>query len=104
MKLIYNRYIPLTGRMLNVCGVVFIRCGGKVTDLELNRQAIHTEQMKPLLGVFYYLWYGVEWLVKLPRYGSRARRNVSFVREAWENQSDPEYLNSRARFAWLDYL
>jgi hypothetical protein len=40
--------------------------------------------MKEMLYIPFYLWYGVEWLVKLFCKGN-AYRNISFEREAYDN-------------------
>jgi hypothetical protein len=40
--------------------------------------------MKEILYIPFYLWYGVEWLIKL-FYKGNAYRNLSFEREAYDN-------------------
>jgi hypothetical protein len=40
--------------------------------------------MKEMLYIPFYLWYGVEWLIKLLCKGN-AYRNLSFEREAYDN-------------------
>ena len=34
----------------------------------------------------------------------RAYYQISFEREAYEHQKEPDYLNSRTPFAWRHYL
>ena len=46
----------------------------------------------------YYVWYVIEWLLRLPR--GNAYRNISFEREAYENEADIWYLVDRELFAW----
>lgn len=103
MKIIYNRWIPVKGfRAMNIFGVIFARKEfEELSKRTLNHEAIHTAQMKELLYVFFYLWYGVEWLVKLFRYGRKgAYRNISFEREAYTHQYDYDYLSKRKYYAW----
>lgn len=69
----------------------------------LNHEAIHTKQMKEMLYVFFYLWYVIEWIVRLFKRGN-AYRNISFEREAYSNQCHLKYNKERKRFAWLEYL
>lgn len=47
----------------------------------------------------YYVWYVLEWLMRLPR--GNAYRSILFEREAFEHDEDIEYLINRELFAWL---
>ena len=68
----------------------------------MNHEAIHWKQQKEMLGIFFYLWYLVEWLIRLP-FGN-AYYNISFEREAYRNEHNKNYLNERKPFAWIKYL
>ena len=70
----------------------------------LRHEAIHAEQQKEMLIVFFYLWYLIEWLIRLAYYksASEAYRNISFEREAYENQYKVIY--NRRWFEWLKYV
>ena len=60
-----------------------------------------------LLALPLFLWlYGLEWLLGLACFGdsSAAYRNISFEREAYDNEHDADYLNERRPFAWLRYI
>lgn len=60
-----------------------------------------------MIGVFlFYWWYLIEWLVKCFIYGNTttAYKNVSFEREAYDNQESMTYLNTRDFFEWLKYI
>lgn len=110
MKIIYNRFIPFKGFLvLNLFGVLFVRMyGGHKPVLQkktINHESIHTEQMKEMLYVFFYIWYFIEWLVKvlLPPY-DKAYKDISFEREAVHNQYDYNYLSSRKRYNWIRYI
>ena len=71
-----------------------------MNDVDLNHEAIHTAQMKEMLYVFFYIWYFVEWVVRLFKKGN-AYRNISFEQEAYDNQVWLKYLEYRQPFAWL---
>ena len=104
MKIIRNSIIPFKGyAAINLFGVLFVRNNVKITDRLLNHESIHTEQMKEMCYVPFYLWYVVEWLIKLFKYDN-AYRNISFEREAYANEHDPEYLKCRKKNAWAKYL
>lgn len=69
-----------------------------------NHESIHTAQMKEMLYIFFYLWYGLEWLIRWVGCGfksKKAYRNISFEREAYSNDADLEYLKNRRLFFWL---
>lgn len=104
MKIIYNNIIPLPGfKAINLFGVLFVRKRCTMSDTDLNHEAIHTAQMKEMWYVFFYLWYLIEWVIRLFKKGN-AYRNISFEQEAYDNQSWLKYLENRPRFAWLDYI
>lgn len=54
---------------------------------------IHWPQQLELLIIFFYPLYLLEWLIKLPFYGKRAYKNISFEREAYDHDDDPNYVH-----------
>lgn len=108
MKIIYNNIIPFAGyKAVNLFGILFVRKGKTMKDTDLNHEAIHTDQMKEMLYVFFYLWYVIEWLARLAQnrfQRHRAYRAISFEREAYSNQSYLKYLDERRHYSWMDYL
>ena len=104
MKIIRNKYIPFQGyKAMNLFGVLFVRGNARIDDITLNHEKIHTAQIKELWYVFFYLWYVTEWLIRLFMKGN-AYRNISFEREAYDNQYDLDYLKSRKRFDFMKYI
>lgn len=104
MKLIYNNLIPFKGyKAINLFGILFVRKGCTMSEADINHEAIHTAQMKEMLYVFFYVWYIIEWIIRLFMKGN-AYRNISFEREAYANQNNRSYLNTRKRYAWLNFL
>lgn len=107
MKIIRNNIIPLPGfRAVNLFGLLFVRKGARIGPALLNHESIHTRQMVEMLFVFFYLWYGVEWLIHLIRFKDAhlAYRHISFEREAYAHQEDMRYLNKRKLFSFFDYI
>ncbi len=106
MKIIYNNIIPFKGfAAINLFGILFVRDNVILTDEIKNHERIHTAQMKELLYVGFYLLYILEWLFKMPKYGKKgAYYNTSFEREAYENDNNLDYLQKRARYAWLKLI
>jgi hypothetical protein len=71
----------------------------------INHEKIHWEQQKELIGLFFYLLYGIEYVVKFFIYGKDAYRNLAAEREAYNFEHDMNYIyDKRKRFAWLKYI
>ncbi len=104
MLIVRNRYLP--GRRyaaINLFGVLFCRHGTKVTPLMINHERIHTAQMLEMGILPFYVWYLVEWLIKVPTPG-RAYKRISFEREAYRHEHDLGYLSRRRHYAWWPLL
>lgn len=67
----------------------------------INHESIHIKQQEELLVLPFYIFYILEWLLKLPFYGKQAYYNISFEREAYENDDNLSYLKTRKRYSWL---
>ena len=107
MKIVRNNIIPFKGyKAVNLFGILFVRGDAVISSTDINHEEIHTAQMKEMLYVFFYLWYVVEWLVRLIQYrdASKAYRNISFEREAYANQNSMNYLQGRSIWNWIHYL
>ena len=106
MKVIENNIIPFPGFLgINLFGVLFVRkelWAKKSADrkaVTFNHESIHTEQMKELWYIFFYLIYFLEWVARLFFNGSKAYDNISFEKEAYRNQENLGYLKTRKHFA-----
>lgn len=106
MRVIYNKYIPFKPfAVINLFGFVFARKEGKpLSKNTVYHESIHTAQMKELLYVGFYLWYVIEWLMKLFIYGKEAYRNVSFEREAYQYAGYEGYLSIRRPYKWIQLI
>ena len=78
----------------------------KDSEVILNHEKIHLRQQIELLIVPFYLWYGIEFLVRYFQFKSwdKAYRNISFEREAYENDRDMEYLEKRKFWGFIIYI
>lgn len=106
MKIIYNKLIPFSGFCcINLFGVLFARkeCN-PLLEVTLNHEAIHAKQMKELFYIFFYLWYVIEWFVKLFKYGKKSYYNISFEREAYKYEGYSGYLSVRSRYNWFKFI
>ncbi len=104
MKIVRTKYIPVRGfSAINLLGVLFVHPGVYLSQELINHERIHTAQLLEMGIIGFYVWYVAEWLVRLLRRGN-AYRQISFEREAYENQRDLDYLKGRRHYAWRHYL
>lgn len=107
MIVIKNRIIPFPGfKCLNFFGILFVReDASPMTEVDYNHEAIHTRQIWELLGIFFYLWYGIEWLIRFFQYSpSDAYYNISFEREAYTEEKNLEFLDNRPFWNFIKFL
>lgn len=107
MKVIYNNIIPFKGfYAINLFGTLFVRGSKHPSKKVLNHESIHSQQMKELLYIFFYLWYVTEWLIKLFIYWDTkmAYKAIGFEQEAYTHEEDMEYLKNRHWYSFLNYI
>ena len=101
MKIIINNIIPFKGfKCINLFGILF--CRKQLDKIDINHEAIHTKQMQEMLYIPFYIWYIIEYLIKL--FIGNSYRNLSFEREAYNNQYNLNYLNNRKHYSWIKYV
>jgi hypothetical protein len=78
----------------------------EVLETTINHEKIHIKQQIELLVVFFYLWYFLEYYVKNFKYTFKedVYMNLSFEREAYENESNKDYLKTRKFWSFIKYL
>ena len=77
----------------------------KLDKVFINHEMIHILQQAELFLIFFFLLYYVEFLIRLLKYRNvqQAYRNISFEREAYENESNYSYLKTRKWFSFIKY-
>ena len=72
----------------------------------INHEKIHLAQQVELLVIPFYAWYSTEYIIKWFIYKDRrkAYRNLSFEREAYNNEHNLQYLSQRKRWSFLKHL
>lgn len=72
----------------------------------LNHESIHLQQQLEMIIIFFYLWYGLEFLVRWAKCGNKnqAYRNISFEQEAYMQERNFLYLKQRTFWAFLKYV
>lgn len=74
----------------------------KYDSPELRRhESIHWHQQIEMLIVFFYLWYFIEWLMRLV---SGSLVEISFEQEAYRFDTCPDYVEHRRPFTWIWFV
>lgn len=86
---------------ITLFGVVFTPKNVKLSAKTINHEHIHCRQQLEWLYIPFFIIYFFEWLWLWIKTGDRmkAYRNISFEREAYNNESNPDYLLHRPIFA-----
>jgi hypothetical protein len=76
-----------------------------VTDkVFINHENIHAVQQRELFIVFFYLWYGIEYLRhRCVKPHDQAYRSIVFEKEAYAMQQQLNYLEKRNLFAFINF-
>ncbi len=107
MILIFPKLIGKSFSALSIYPFIILKNKESKQDLVLiNHERIHLQQQKELLWFIFFLWYVVEFLIKLGHYRHphTAYRNISFEREAYQHEADLDYLQNRRWFGFLRFL
>jgi len=108
MRIIYNKHFPFRGFWaINLCGLVFVRKEyGPLGEQAVRHEYIHSLQQREMLFLFFFVWYFLEWVVRLCLCGNplKAYRNISFERESYACQANADYPSLRRHYAWVKYL
>nr|WP_254712925.1 hypothetical protein [Polaribacter sp. NJDZ03] len=72
----------------------------------VNHEKIHLKQQAELLLIFFYIFYSLEWVFKILRHKNSylAYKNISFEREAYQNENNFNYIKKRKFWAFIKYL
>ena len=78
----------------------------KTDKVLMNHESIHLRQQIELFVVFFYLFYGLEFFIRLLycRNWYKAYRNISFEREAYYNEANLNYLQGRPFWRFIKYM
>ena len=78
----------------------------KADTVLLNHERIHLRQQIEMLVLPFYIWYVMEFLIRILQYKNKneAYRNISFEREAYENEKDLDYLKKRSFWKFVRFV
>jgi hypothetical protein len=69
-------------------------------------ERIHLRQQLEMLILPFYLWYITEWLLRFIQFRNlhQAYMHISFEKEAYQNESNDDFLNTRPFWNFLKYI
>lgn len=78
----------------------------KDNGIFINHEKIHLRQQIEMLIIPFYVWYGIEYLIRIIQYKNKktAYQNISFEREAYQNENNLDYLKKRRFWRFLKYV
>lgn len=106
MKILVSKHFPPKGySAISLFGFLIAR-EKYPSERTINHEEIHFAQQIEMLFIPFFIWYGIEYLIKLVYHRSHfvAYRNISFEREAWMNERNMDYLKRRKLFSWIRYI
>lgn len=107
MKVVENDTIPFGNyKCMTVYKWIFTKWPKRLTQVDFNHEATHLHQQTELLVIFFYLWYVLEFFIKLlcTFNWKRAYRSISFEQEAYENEQNTRWLLERPEYYWLKFV
>jgi len=104
----YSKYlIPKNYTGLAIYPFIFLKNKNLADNWVLiNHERIHLKQQLELCWIFFFVWYYVEFLLNYLWYfnWNKAYRGISFEKESYDNEGNPNYLAERKAWAFLNYI
>jgi len=117
MIIVKNKFIPFGTFTAMTIGPFIFTKKDRLSPTTINHEAIHWEQYKELLILFFLPLYGLMYLWELlrclinPARGThadgkhrsiwrRAYYSIALEREAYYHQDTPDYIHTRKHYAW----
>lgn len=105
--IIYNNILPFPGyRAINLFGIIFVRGDEPLSPRTITHETTHTKQMLETLFIGFYIWYLLEFFIKLITClnWDRAYRSISFEQEAYAFEDCPYWPDQRGHYNWCVYV
>lgn len=102
LKIFHKNYAAMT-----IWPFIFIKDkSSRLNHTLINHEKIHLKQQIELLWFLFFLWYVIEFLIKLVKYRKWdvAYRAISFEREAYENEENLKYLKNRKIWSFFKHI
>lgn len=106
--ILISRYIVPKGYTgITIFPFVFLKNNAlKRNTVLVNHEKIHLKQQLELLVLPFYILYGIEFFIRLVKYKNwyLAYKNISFEREAYRNECNLNYIESRPYWGFYSHM
>lgn len=107
MLVVFRHFVPKGYRSITIFPFIFLLNEKDKKNAKLvNHESIHLKQQLELLVIPFFIWYGIEFIVRYFQHKNwkRAYRSICFEREAYGNEKDMNYLKKRPFWIFIKYL
>jgi hypothetical protein len=108
MFIIVSKYlIPKGYRGITMFPFIILKSKFLKKDLQIvNHEKIHIRQQLELLIIPFFILYFFEFIFRYFKHNNwnEAYRNISFEKEAYQNENDFNYLKKRKLFQFVNYF
>lgn len=106
MVVVAKCIVPQNFSSIALYPFIFIRNKTDKNAVLINHEKIHLKQQAELLVLFFYLWYGLEFIVRYAQYKNarQAYRNICFEKEAYSFENQLDYLPKRKSFSFFKFI
>ncbi|MFP4846936.1 hypothetical protein [Winogradskyella sp. PE311] len=106
--ILISKYIVPRGYIgLTIFPFMFLKYKAlKENMILVNHEKIHLRQQLELLIIPFFIIYSIEFLIRFIhcRKWSLAYKNISFEREAYENENDLGFLQKKSFWSFIQYF
>ncbi|WP_413974275.1 hypothetical protein [Hyunsoonleella sp. 2307UL5-6] len=107
MVLVFKYLVPKGYTGISIFPFIFLNHKDlKSSKTLINHEKIHLQQQLELLIIPFYVWYIIEFFIRLLYFKNWhiAYKTISFEREAYARDYDLNYLKHRKFWAFLMYI
>ena len=83
---------------------IYVNPNYEITEDTIRHETIHWKQQMEMFIIPFYLWYFIEYIIRVILFEDKPYMSLSMEKEAYANETNVNYLATRKHFTWLKYL
>jgi hypothetical protein len=106
-RVLKTNLLPKNVVAMAIWPFIIVNASREISAETIAHEKIHLRQQIETFLIGFYLWYGIEYLIRLIQYKGDdylAYKNISFEREAFSNEDVEGYLDRREPLNFMKYL
>ncbi|MDO4728307.1 MAG: hypothetical protein Q4B43_04795 [Bacteroidota bacterium] len=107
MIIVFRYLVPRNYSAIALFPFIFCKNNSYRNDsILINHERIHLRQQLELLIIFFYIWYGLEYLYRLilTKNKQKAYYSISFEKEAYKHEKNSNYLKTRPLYNFIKFI